>query len=104
MNREELTTQVNIGINAEKLLNDELLSGLFFSRKNQACQSFMETSANDDKARRDLWQSVQGALAIEQELHQLVESGILARDQLKSMEEADNDSDASVHNFFEESK
>lgn len=99
VSRETLTAQVNIGLNAQKLLKDELLSSIFFSKKNYACQSFMETSANDDKARRELWQQVQGVIAIETELQQLIESGNLAKEQLDVI--GNEQPNASIHNFFE---
>lgn len=100
MNREQLTTQVNIGKNAERLLADELLSGLIFSKKNSACEAFMSTLAGDDSRRTELWRSVQGIIDIERELIALVDSGNIAKDQLNLLDEEDRLTETNVHNFF----
>ena len=95
----DLVRAVNIGENAARLLSDDLLSGLIFSKKNQACETFLSTSENDDKKRRELWQSAQGIIAIEQELQALVESGRIAKQEL-TKEESDDSADTTIHNFL----
>jgi|GEM_PF-7068132 len=100
-NKEELYKIITIGNQAKKLLSDELLSGLFYSRKNQACESFVNTNESDDKKRRQLWQQVQGVIAIEQELQGLIESGKIASEELDSLENL-NESGESPHNFIKE--
>ncbi len=86
INKEELSNQVLIGIEAQKLLSNNLLSSLFVSKKNHACTMFMESKRADDKGRHELWQSVQGVLSIERELQGLVEGGNIAQ---KLLEDAD---------------
>ena len=100
----DLVRAVNIGENAAKLLKDELLSGLIFSKKNQACETFLATTENDDKKRRELWQSAQGIISIEQELQALVESGKIAKQELKHLEQAAESDSAIIHNFLKGDK
>jgi predicted lipoprotein len=99
--RETLTLAVSVGMNAARLLNDELLRGLFASKKSHACEMFMLSSADDDKRRAELWRSVQGVISIERELQALVDSGTMAADSLKLLDERDQLQNAnSAHNFL----
>ena len=99
--KEDLNKAISIGINAERLLGDELLSSVFFSIKNSSCESFMRTNIADDKKRKELWQDVQGVIRIEQELQQLVETGRMAQDQLNLLASQDQLID-SPHSPFTE--
>lgn len=99
--RETLALAVSVGMNAARLLNDELLRGLFASKKNHACEMFMTSGADDDKRRAELWRSVQGVISIERELQALVDSGNMAADSLKLLDERDQLQNAnSAHNFL----
>lgn len=99
--RETLTLAVSVGMNAARLLNDELLRGLFASKKSHACEMFMLSSADDDKRRAELWRSIQGVISIERELQALVDSGTMAADSLKLLDERDQLQNAnSAHNFL----
>lgn len=100
INKEELSNQVMIGIEAQKLLSNNLLSSLFMSKKNHACTMFMESKRGDDKGRHELWQSVQGVLSIERELQDLVDGGNMSQ---KLLEEADRLAQTNnPHNSFGE--
>lgn len=92
---------ISVGMNAQRLLSDELLNGLFNSKKAYACEAFMSTAADDDARRAELWRSVQGVLSIEQELRALVDSGIMASDSLKLLEDGERlQNPNGAHNFL----
>ena len=84
--RAELAVRMGVGIEAQKLLDNELLSSLIYSKKNAACTAFMSTNHSDDKRRKELWHDAQSVIAFELELQQLVDAGNMAQNLL---EEAD---------------
>ena len=101
MSREDLTKQVNIGLNAQRLLKDDLLAGIMFSKKNHACESFMSTAIGEDRKRLELWHTVQGVLSLERELLQLVDSGKMAEDELRLLDSSDQLAPTMAHNIFQ---
>ncbi len=82
--RQALEQDIANALEAEKLLGNALLQSIIFSRKNAACQLFMETNMNEDKARLQAWHSVQGFIAFEGSLQQLVKSGKIAQETLSN--------------------
>lgn len=96
--KEELRQAVSVGIDAQALLSNKLLSSIFYSRKNSACEAFMRTNDAQDKQRKELWQSVQGVIAIERELQELVKTGKIAEELLSGSNELKK---TNVHSPFE---
>ena len=95
--KEELNQAITVGIQAQELLNNKLLSSLILSKKNHACEMFMRTNRGADKERTELWHSVQGVISFEQELQQLVDNGNIAKNLLM---EQDQSISANVHSPF----
>ena len=75
----EALQDVETAKQADELLRNNLLISLIFTRKNQACEAFMQTNRNDDTGRRDAWQKAQAATAIEADLQELVNRGNIAK-------------------------
>ena len=97
--KEQLNQAISTGMQAQRLLKDDLLSALIFGKKNHVCESFMLTNAGDDKKRKELWQEAQGYIAIERELQLLVENGMMAQKELE--ETGDTVQFNNPHNPFE---
>lgn len=95
--KEELNQAIAVGIQAQELLSNKLLSSLILSKKNHACEMFMRTNRGADKERTELWHSVQGVISFEQELQQLVDNGNIAKNLLMEQDQSIN---TNVHSPF----
>lgn len=99
-NKEQLHRDITLGIQAEKLMRDDLLVALIFDMKNEACEGFMHTAMDDDLNRSKYWHNVQGAIRLESKLQQLIETGRMAKEQLDTLESASSFSNP--HSPFKE--
>ena len=87
MNDRDLQRDIDRAGHAERLLNDELLADALQAIRNEVVRTWVDCPARDKDGKEALWQLAKTADKFESLLRGHIETGKLARVNLKAFEE-----------------
>ena len=85
MDRSKLTSEVSRGEKAKLLLEDPLIKESFETLKSEFQQAILNTTHNEDDARRALWQAYHLTDRVENYFRTVMETGKLAATQINQL-------------------